>query len=183
MRKLLRLRDTPHAIALGMSTGMFLGLSPLYGFHTVLAILGAGLTRGNRAAAVIGCWLNNPLTMLPLLYLQYRLGVLLLPVGPHGDAWAAMLGLRDSIARISLFDFVESMRRLGEAIGAQMDIFVPWLLGSLTSAVAVAFLVYPLTRYLVGAYRRRAARRRKERRSRPQAVPRAGGDLTPPNPA
>ncbi len=76
--KLLMLDDTPHRISLGMAIGIFIAWTPTVGFQMMLAIPLAYLFRANRMASVIGVYLSNPLTFLPMYWLDYHLGAMLL---------------------------------------------------------------------------------------------------------
>ena len=68
--KLLRLEDSPRAVALGVALGVFFGFTPLFGFKTLLAI---GLTwalRGSIVAAVVGVSLHD--VVIPLMPIFFR---------------------------------------------------------------------------------------------------------------
>ncbi len=60
--KMLRLSDPPEKIALGAAIGVFMGIFPTFGVGTLLALLLAAMTRANKAAAVLGSLVMNPLT-------------------------------------------------------------------------------------------------------------------------
>ena len=79
-RKLMTLRDTPHAIAGGVAIGVFMGFTPLFGLKTLLSLAGAYLLRCNRVAAVIAVSLHDVVTPIwPfLLRLEYDIGYWLL---------------------------------------------------------------------------------------------------------
>ncbi|MBI0176443.1 DUF2062 domain-containing protein [Bartonella apis] len=73
-KRLLRISATPHQVALGLAIGVLAASSPLFGFHIVLAGIVTWLLRGNVAAAILGTMLSNPLTFLPIVMLDYKLG-------------------------------------------------------------------------------------------------------------
>jgi len=75
---LLMLDDTPHRIALGMALGVFIAWTPTIGFQTLLVIPLTWLTRANRVAGVIGVYLSNPFTIVPMYWLAYKVGALML---------------------------------------------------------------------------------------------------------
>jgi uncharacterized protein (DUF2062 family) len=58
LNSLLHLQDPPHRTALAFGTGVFIAFSPLFGLHTVLAIILAFAFRLNRVAVVAGAWIN-----------------------------------------------------------------------------------------------------------------------------
>jgi uncharacterized protein (DUF2062 family) len=164
VRRLLHLHDTPHSVALGVSIGAFLGYGPLYGLHTVLAILLSAILRGNKAAALVMTWTNNPLTTVPILYAQYWLGTLLVP-GTSGDgSWRRLAKLGDAIEQISILHLGESWQRLWKAVSG--EILWPTLVGSVVSSIALALLVYPLARRAVVWRKHRVELRRAKRHQR-----------------
>jgi uncharacterized protein (DUF2062 family) len=72
------LQGDPSYIATGMAIGVFIGVTPTFPFHTVLAIALAFIFRGSKPAAILGVWFGNPLTM-PFFYLgSYKIGMLIL---------------------------------------------------------------------------------------------------------
>ena len=166
-RRILRIHDTPHSIALGVSIGTFLGWGPLYGLHTILALVLAALSRCNKAAAVLVVWINNPITIVPILYGQYRLGALLLPGERVHGAWPAIKRLAQSLGQISLLRFGESMKALAESVkGIGWDIFWPWLVGCLVSSTLLAVIAYPAVYRAVVRHRRKNHERREARHRR-----------------
>jgi uncharacterized protein (DUF2062 family) len=77
-QRFLKLRGEPHAIAMGLSLGFFVGLSPLMGLHSVIAVAAAAVFKWSKIAALIGVFVTNPLTA-PLIYpLTYTLGAAVL---------------------------------------------------------------------------------------------------------
>ena len=73
-----RLRGDPHYIARGMAIGVFIGVTPTFPLHTVLALFLAFVLRGSKPAAALGVWIGNPATM-PIFYLgSYKIGILIL---------------------------------------------------------------------------------------------------------
>ncbi len=83
-RRLLELRDTPHAIAGGVAIGMFFGFTPLFGLKTLLSLGTAWVTRCSKIAAVIVVSLHDVVTPLwpVLLRLEYDIGYWVLS-SPH----------------------------------------------------------------------------------------------------
>jgi len=83
-RRLLDLRDSPHAIAGGAAIGMFMGFSPLFGLKTLLCLLLAWVLRCNPIAAVITVSLHDVVTPFwPfLLRMEYDIGYWILS-HPH----------------------------------------------------------------------------------------------------
>jgi uncharacterized protein (DUF2062 family) len=68
--EILRIKDAPRAIAVGVSVGVFFGFIPLWGLKTLLAIALARLLRGSVVAAAIAVTLHD--IILPLMPLLLR---------------------------------------------------------------------------------------------------------------
>lgn len=80
--RFIRLSGTPDEIAKGFALGIFIGMTPTFGFQIILAIFAAFLLRENKLAAVIGVWITNPVTA-PFIYAaEYELGRRLLQMEP-----------------------------------------------------------------------------------------------------
>ena len=69
---------SPFQRALGFGLGIFSGCFPFFGLQTLMGVFFAKLFKGNVILAAFGTWISNPFTYLPLYYLNYRLGSLLL---------------------------------------------------------------------------------------------------------
>jgi uncharacterized protein (DUF2062 family) len=63
----LHLDEEPSRLAMGMAVGVFIGLTPFFFMHTVLALVIAFVFRLNKVATVTGAWLNLP-WFAPFLY-------------------------------------------------------------------------------------------------------------------
>ncbi len=63
----LHLDEEPSRLAAGMAVGVFVGLTPFYGLHTLLALAVAFVFRLNKAATVTGAWINLP-WFAPFIY-------------------------------------------------------------------------------------------------------------------
>lgn len=56
----LHLDESPSRLAAGMATGVFIGVTPFYGLHTLLALGAAYVFRLNKVATITGAWINLP---------------------------------------------------------------------------------------------------------------------------
>ena len=74
LKKLLALDDTPVRVALAFSLGVALAFSPLLGLHTILGLTIAFALRMNRVAVLIGVFVNNPWTIVPIYTAAVYLG-------------------------------------------------------------------------------------------------------------
>ena len=65
---------SPFFNAKGAALGVFSGCFPFFGFQTLLGIFLTKLAKGNIFLAVIGTWISNPFTYIPLYYFNYQVG-------------------------------------------------------------------------------------------------------------
>ncbi|HWC04325.1 MAG TPA: DUF2062 domain-containing protein [Methylomirabilota bacterium] len=56
----LHLDEEPSRLAVGMAAGVFIGVTPFYGLHTLMALGAAYVFRLNKVATITGAWLNLP---------------------------------------------------------------------------------------------------------------------------
>ena len=85
VQKLANENSTPASIALGFTLGSFIAILPTPGFGAFLALsLTLVFKIFNRLAVIIAITLWNPLLLVPLYYLSYLLGSVLLarPITP-----------------------------------------------------------------------------------------------------
>jgi len=74
--RLLSLEARPESVALGFAVGLFLGVTPLFGLKTLLALLLASLFGSSKTAAFLGVTVHDVLLpFIPvLLRAEYQLG-------------------------------------------------------------------------------------------------------------
>lgn len=145
IQPVLRLNDSPHSLALGVTMGVFVAFTPTVGIQITIVVILGTLLRANRIAAVAMTWISNPVTMIPMYYAYYLLGLFVLR--------------RDGIDR----EQFNELCRLGDGRSSWQfvaDIFhrlgAPLWIGSLIIAVIVTVPVYPWSKKF---FARRAARR------------------------
>ncbi len=145
IRRLLALDDSPERIALAFTIGVFLAFSPLLGLHTFLGLTIAFAFGLNRPAILIGVFVNNPWTLVPIYAMGTYVGGWLLGFPPAG----------------SLPDFTWGQLLHG-SYWAQLvrhwRMLKPMFFGSTVLASVVASVSYPLALFLISkgrAYRAR----------------------------
>jgi uncharacterized protein (DUF2062 family) len=111
---------TRQRFASGIALGAFFALMPPLPFQMLGAGIIAYITRVNVPAAMTGTWISNPFTTPFIVYLQYRLGCL-------------MMG-RDPI-HIAEGQFLSSLAAAP----------LPYMLGILPSAIILALISYPIS--------------------------------------
>lgn len=139
--KIKSLKGDPHYVAMGMAVGVFVAVTPTIPFHTVIALVLAFALKASKPAAVIGVWFSNPITIPPLYYGSYKLGMLLLgrKIVPDPD-----------------------MHTLQEMLKHGLDITFAMILGGALLGILPAIGAYFLTRHFFRKLRARRARRHKE---------------------
>ena len=88
IQKLANENSTPTSIALGFTLGTFIAILPTPGFGAFLAISFTLIFKNiNRLAVIVSVTIWNPLLLVPLYYLCYLLGSLLLakPIDLHEE--------------------------------------------------------------------------------------------------
>ena len=97
-RELLHFDDPPRRLAGALAVGVFISCTPFWGLQTILAVVVAAVLRLNRAATVLGTWLNLP-WFAPLVYgAAIKIGLLVAPGLREADAASFDLLLRDPSA-------------------------------------------------------------------------------------
>lgn len=72
------MKESPEKIAAAFSLGIFIGMSPLLGMHTVLGIAAAWILKLNRLVTLVGVYVTNPWTIVPIYTFGTWLGVKIL---------------------------------------------------------------------------------------------------------
>lgn len=143
-KRVLRLSDSPHAIALGFAFGVGVSWTPFVGFHFVMSAVLAYFLGGNVVASALGTVVGNPLTFPAMWWLAYELGHLMLGTESGGQVLPGTAGAPP------WYDV--------------LPILEPMLLGAVPLGVVSGLASYLIVRALVRTYQH--ARRRHIRASR-----------------
>lgn len=135
LKQLLHLRESPQRTALAFAIGVFIAFSPTYGLHTLMVLFCTWALGLNFLALMIGAFINNPWTIVPILGATYWVGALLLgrSDGPSFD-W-------HDLSFTAIYEQV-------------MPYAVPFFLGGLVLSLIGAALAYPLAYYFLARHRR-----------------------------
>jgi uncharacterized protein (DUF2062 family) len=79
-RQVLYIKDSPNKISTAFALGVFLGMSPLIGIHTLLGIAFAWLFGLNRIVTLVGVYVTNPWTIIPIYTFGTWVGARLLGI-------------------------------------------------------------------------------------------------------
>lgn len=136
IKAVLSLNDSPHKIAMSFSVGLFLGISPFLGAHTILAILFAWLFNFNRVVILTGVFVSNPWTIVPIYTFCTWVG-------------CVILGTDFGIANIDWgnIGFRALLNEFRQALW-------PFFAGTIIIGIAAAFASYFIVKALVVRFRR-----------------------------
>lgn len=139
-KRVQRLPDTPHRIALGFACGALASFTPFFTLHALVAALLAWISRGNLIAAVFGTIVGNPITFPLIAATSLQFGNWMM--GRIANIDAANEKMTFAYVTDHPFDFLES-------------IFVPYLVGGFLPGVLCALACYLLIRPAVATFQRR----------------------------
>ncbi|MBK0400062.1 DUF2062 domain-containing protein [Limibaculum sp. M0105] len=137
-KRIHRLPDSPHRIALGFACGAMASFTPFFGFHFGIAAALAFLLRGNLLASAFGTAVGNPLTFPFIAAASLQTGWLILGNKPH---------------------VVDEGFSVHWLVANIETIFVPYLVGGIAPGLLTSFAAYWLLGPIVEAYQER--RRKK----------------------
>jgi uncharacterized protein (DUF2062 family) len=147
----LRLRATPHEVALGCAAGVFAACTPFLGFQMALAMLLAVVLRGNIPAALAGTFIGNPLSWPAIWGASYIAGAWVLGYDPAYAADHIALGA-DAIGATLRAPTAEALDAAALTLSLTLE---PLAVGGvLVGLIAAAGTYYP-TRHAVGVFQRR----------------------------
>ena len=173
LRKVLALNDSPHAIALGVAIGIFVGLTPTVGIQTILILGLVFATRKfmyfNATAAMASTYVSNPVTMVPMYYGWYRIGAWFYPSSLTAAEFEQLLQFE------GFSGWLAAMQNLGSQVA------LPMCLGALITASIGVAIAYPTTYFLVKSFRNRQEKppsQSEKAVSDPQEVPKTHTSTT-----
>ena len=113
-------------MATAFAIGVFIGMSPLLGLHTILGLLAAWLFRLNRIITLVGVFVTNPWTIVPIYSFGTWVGANIIGIDnilPEID-WS----------HITIIGFLKEFRPL----------LLPFLIGNTVIGIASAVVSYVL---------------------------------------
>ncbi|MDH3976414.1 MAG: DUF2062 domain-containing protein [Deltaproteobacteria bacterium] len=142
----IRLRGSAEEVARGMALGVFIGMTPTMGIQMPIALFFAMILRENKIAALIGVWISNPMTVIPIYTFNFKMGKYL-------------LGTPD--LKMPDFSSLEDIFQLG------YDLLMPLTMGSLVVGVVAAAVAYVATLYIYSAvkYEKDKIKRKREEKA------------------
>lgn len=129
--------SSPRRLAFGLALGVLIGASPLWGFHTLIAVALSFLLSLNKPAVVFGTLVSNPVFAPFLIFFSLEAGSEFLYGRP------AHLSLRD----------IKDLFRQPEWRQVLNDYLLPYCVGSVLVGLVLAFLTFWVTLWFARAYR------------------------------
>ncbi len=149
LRRITRLKGSPHAIAAGVASGAAVSFLPLPGLHFILGGILAFALRGSLIASAVGTIVGNPWTFPFIWIAGFRIGWWL-GVGDGVAIAEGSIGARLGAAVGALWN-----GRFGEAFLDSWPVLGPTLVGGALMGVVVWALFYCLVRHAIAAYQTR----------------------------
>ena len=167
--KLVTLRSSPKKIAAGLAIGVFISFTPTFGFQTVLAIGCAALFKVNPVSTVMGVYLTNPFTFVPVYALCYSVG-------------RRILGMEPLHSPAIVFKSLPALLTHGPQILVGV-LIGGVVLGLLAGPLAYFLALFAVVRYRVARLNRRIEKMRRRIAGRAQDAPGAAASTEPRDPS
>ena len=152
LKRLLQLDGTPESIALGTAIGLFVAMTPTVGIQMIIILLVSMVIPANRLAGLIMVYISNPLTLIPIYWLDYWVGLKCLATEGKSFAQFELYWIElteqasenaDGWYQVSL----ELLRSIGN------DVLGPLFVGGGVVGLLFGLPCYPVMLRLVRAYR------------------------------
>lgn len=137
VKAILTIKERPHIVAMSFAVGVFIGMSPLIGIHTILALLFAWLFRLNKLVAITGVYITNPWSIIPIYTFCTWVGTLL-------------LGMDRLIPRIDWNHIT-----VGKLTNTLSELLLPFIVGTVVVGTVGAVLSYIIVRRAMERRQRR----------------------------
>lgn len=154
LRRMRRLRGTPHEIAIGAAAGMFISFTPFLGFHFILAGLGAWILRGSILASALGTFVGNPLSFPFIWVSAYQMGNWML--GSEGKV-SSLDELTEKLRALSGSIKSLSLGTLQTTLDSVWPLIKAMFIGGAPLGLLIAVLGYYIVRKTVETYQHRRA--------------------------
>ncbi|MGH7263410.1 MAG: DUF2062 domain-containing protein [Candidatus Rokuibacteriota bacterium] len=149
----LHLDEDPSRLAVGMAVGVFIGVTPFFFLHTLLALLVAFVFRLNKAATITGAWINLP-WFAPFVYaFSLELGKAILS-GDFSIVWriGKLPGYAAALVQTNPVKHAGSFMEL--LWQAMFDASVPLFVGTTVVGAVLGVVTYVVTLEAVREIRR-----------------------------
>ena len=140
--RFVKIRGNPREIALGFALGLFVGMSPFMGLHTVIALFFAALLKWNKISAAIAVFITNPFSA-PFIY-----------------SYTYILG-KKFVYSDMVFHLPHeyTLTTFKQIIGTTPEIIAILTVGGLVSGIPISIIGYYLSFYAIKRYRKKHPKR------------------------
>ncbi|MEM8792804.1 MAG: DUF2062 domain-containing protein [Pseudomonadota bacterium] len=165
-KRMKRLPDSPHRIALGFACGAFASFSPFFGFHFFVAAGCAWLVRGNILASLFGTIIGNPISFPLISTASLSTGRWIFGSTSEESGFDAVMdAFSEALKSIwatmrSWFGYEQSM--VDGLVSFFYEVFLPYLVGGIPCGILAAVISYWLLGPIVAAYQKRRRRKLEE---------------------
>lgn len=143
-----------------MALGIFVGILPIMGIQMAVVTLLALPLRGSLKAAILGVWISNPVTFLPMYWGYYKFGLLFTSQGQ-----VSARRFQNIITESADWDWSNMSESIKNIVDLGSHILIPMWIGSVILAVFFAIVTYFVTLRFVESYRQRMARKKERSES------------------
>lgn len=137
LKMVLQLDCSPRKVAMSCAVGVFIGFSPFMGFHTAMALGASFIWDLPLYPLIIGAYITNPFTFIPVYTVCYKFGVLV--TGQHAAA-------PPNFSDMTLTTLTHTAKTF----------MVPFFVGTHLLGLILAVIAYIVSYYLFKKYRGRA---------------------------
>lgn len=158
-KRMRRLPDSPHRIALGFACGAMASFTPFFGFHFFVAAGIAWLARGNIISALFGTAVGNPLTFPLISTTSLWLGTKIMGSGHDGSTFDGIMhAFGEGFSAI--WGTVKHWFGYGPTMFDGLvvffhEVFLPYLVGGIVPGIISGVVFYLLLLPIVTAYQKR----------------------------
>ena len=147
-KRVTRIPDKSHAIAIGVACGVGVSMTPTVGFQLLLTALFAFILRGNIVAGLLATAIGNPITF-PFIWIgSYKLGNLIIGQSALSEGKLHFMELfKDMKEAIVMLDFNLLIEKV-------LPILIPMMIGGIIMAIISGFISYYLIIGMIDEYKR-----------------------------
>lgn len=147
-KRVTRIPDKSHAIAIGVACGVGISMTPFVGFQLFLTALCTFILRGNIVAGLLATAIGNPITF-PFIWLgSYKLGNIIIGQVENSTYNISFIELfKDMKEAVVMLDFDLLIEKV-------LPILIPMTIGGMIMAIFFAFLTYYLIIGMIDEYKR-----------------------------
>lgn len=160
--RVLHANDPPHALALGLAIGVFVAMTPTIGAQMVIAAAIAASMRANKLLSVAAVWISNPVTMVQIYYVNWRVGQYFVDTSAVTGEPGVRQQIDEIITRIgglsNLFFHLLDKIFWSDVLRLVWELGVELWIGSFIIGAACALPSYAISRWLITSYRQRFPR-------------------------